>query len=283
MTICSRNTWRAGLLAIACTIVLVYGCPASQDTPEPVVHIAAASSMAPLVPELTALFQQLQPDIRLEWTLGATGMLALQIENGAPYAALLAADYSYMDRLQQGGFTDGSPFAFAQGELILFIRTPDHELANDALLHKTVQGIVQRKGRIVLADPAAAPYGRAAKQALVQTGLWHGLQEYRVVSRSAAQALQFTSAAADAGFLSRTALQDERIQALLQSGATWLPVDQRLYQPIVHYAVALKGQQPLYLHNQRIIHELMQHPQAQAALSQQGYVSIAMGSSLARE
>ena len=78
---------------------------------------------------------------------------------------------------------------------------------------------------IAIADPAHAPYGRAAQEALTRAGLWDRLRPKLVYAPNVAQAYRFvTGGNADAGVIARASL-----------GATprrYTLVDTALYAPI---------------------------------------------------
>jgi molybdate transport system substrate-binding protein len=99
-------------------------------------------------------------------TYGATGNLVHQIESGAPFQLLLAADEKSVDKLAAAGLTDGAPSVFAQGRISLVAPigsavVVDGELKGlgEALAAGTVK-------HFAIANPEVAPYGVAAREAL---------------------------------------------------------------------------------------------------------------------
>lgn len=92
---------------------------------------------------------------------GSTGRLYAQIVNGAPFDLFLAADAVRPAALEEAGLTSAR-MIYALGRLVLVSRgSPDAGTDLAAL----VEG-----RRVALADPAVAPYGGAAIEALEAAG-----------------------------------------------------------------------------------------------------------------
>ena len=88
--------------------------------------------------------------------------------------------------------------------------------------------------KLSIANPAAAPYGAAAIEALKALKLYDALQSKIVQGESIAQAYQFVDTGnAELGFVALSQL------AGTSAGSRWL-VPQNLYAPILQDAVLLK-------------------------------------------
>ena len=119
-------------------------------------------------------------------------MLSRQIENGAPFDVFLSADEEFVNRL--GPRVEG-PFVYARGRVALWSRAGKYKQLRDLETAKV----------IAIANPATAPYGRAAKAALEKAGLWEPLKSRIVFAESIRQAFQFAeSGNADACLCSAT-------------------------------------------------------------------------------
>jgi molybdate transport system substrate-binding protein len=118
------------------------------------------------------------------FVLGASGMLARQIEQGAPYDVFLSANERFVaDLAKQGRLLPSSVRVYAYGRLGLWSR--------DGSVTRIEQ---LREGRVVhvaIANPANAPYGAAAKEALENAGLWSAVSGKVVYGENVRQALQF--------------------------------------------------------------------------------------------
>ncbi len=152
--------------------MLLSSCYAQQP-----LLIAAASDLSPLQP----LLQEQFPG-KVTFTFGASGMLARQIENGAPFDLFLAADEYHLETLiKKNKVNADSRQIYAIGRIAIWSKSGTFKDLSDL-----------RKARtIAIANPLTAPYGRAAKEALEKAGLWTQLQDKVVQAESVRQAYQF--------------------------------------------------------------------------------------------
>jgi molybdate transport system substrate-binding protein len=187
----------------------------------PQIHIAAASDLQTVFPILASAFRQ-EKGIEVVPTFGATGQLAEQIRQGAPFDVFLAADRSFLDRLAADGIVKpDSVQPYARGSLVLAV---------NKLSAIKIEGMADLKKpevhKIAIANPETAPYGRAAKQALERSKLWNELEPKIVRAESVRQALQMVqSGNAEVAFVGR-AIADVP-EAVIVS----LPID--AYDPII--------------------------------------------------
>ena len=149
-----------------------------------VLTIAAASDLAPLRQRLIDEFNRAHP-CKLTITFSSSGQLASQIVQGAPYDIYLSASEEYVKKLAAAGFIEtDSVTVFARGRLGLWAPGKPEAVSLRNLNEADFK-------KIAIANPAHAPYGLAAKQALVSSGLWEGLQSRLVLAENVRQALQF--------------------------------------------------------------------------------------------
>lgn len=174
------------------TILLLW-LPALSGADE--VNVAVASNFAPTLAALQTQFEAAGPH-RLRVSSGSSGKLFAQIVNGAPFDVFLAADDDYPRRLiELGRARRGSQVTYATGRLVVWSTT----LPLSADLRELKQPVVRH---IAIANPSAAPYGRAARQALQSYGLAKVTAAKIVVGESVAQAAQFVATGnAEAGFV----------------------------------------------------------------------------------
>ena len=136
-------------------------------TPQPV-RVAAAANLAGALDEISqAWAATCKEGCATKITYGASGTLASQIQNGAPFDLFLAADNEYPQRVAVAGFAEGAPFVYTRGKLALWVppesRLPIEKDGVAALGDPSVQ-------RIAIGNPALAPYGRLALEALKASG-----------------------------------------------------------------------------------------------------------------
>ncbi len=210
-----------------------------------IASVAGFAQAAPLRIAVAANFQNTfealvsayakQSKERIEASYGSTGMLYTQISEGAPFAALLAADGDRTRRLvAEGRATATSRFVYAIGRLVLW--TPGASSA-------PTQWLEDAQHRVAIANPELAPYGLAAKQTLTSMKLWDQIQSRLVTGNSVGQTMQFiATGAAPGGFVAQAQLLAHRAHDSRNGAApvtdVWL-VPQSMYTPIVQEAVVL--------------------------------------------
>jgi molybdate transport system substrate-binding protein len=174
------------------------------------VTVAVASNFSTTAAELAARFTA-DTGITVRISSGSTGKLYAQILNGAPFDAFLAADAERPKLLEQSGYAaPNSRFTYATGALVLWSRDASDCL--DILADR-------RGGRVALANPDTAPYGRAAREFLQNEGYWEDVAERAVYGENIAQTLQFAATGnAVLGLIARSQLG---IPQLPRPGCTW--------------------------------------------------------------
>lgn len=194
------------------------------------VHVAVAANFTAPMKAIATAFEQ-DTGHTVVAAFGSTGQLYAQINNGAPFEVFLAADDSTPAKLEQeGSIVAGSRFTYATGALVLwsaqtgYIDEKGEVLKNNAFKHLSI------------ANPQAAPYGRAAVETLAKLGLTDAVASKLVEGQSITQAMQFVSTGnAELGFV---ALSQVFKDGKISSGSAWM-VPESYYQPIKQDAVIL--------------------------------------------
>jgi len=182
---------------LGCLLALGAALAAPEATAPSTLTVFAAADLAFAFRELAPKFEQ-TAGARVTLVLGSTGNLAKQIEHGAPADVFFAADQTFVDDLlAKGALIAETRALYAQGRIVL---------ATARAAGPTLTGLPQlleaRVRRVAIANPAHAPYGRAAEQALRAAGLWDAVKPKLVYGENIRHALQFVeSGAADAGIV----------------------------------------------------------------------------------
>jgi len=158
--------------------------------------IAAASDLRFALDEIVDVFKQKYPEQSVTVIYGSSGRLSTQISNGAPFDIFFSADIAFPLMLQEQGLTATAPAVYAIGRLVLWSSRMD---ASQMTLHDLTSDRVRR---IAIAQPAHAPYGQRAREAMQHAGVWDQVQHKLVFAENIAQTAQMAeSGAADIGVI----------------------------------------------------------------------------------
>lgn len=216
---------------VCCLLVLVSSSVLSalrDPAAAEVARVAVAANFAEAAAAIAERYEARSGD-RILLASGSTGQLFTQIDQGAPFEAFLAADQARPARAEAEGLAvPGSRFTYATGRIVLF--SPDPTLVEGP---QTLRD--GRFERLAIANPATAPYGTAAVEALRALGLYEGLAARIVKGNNIAQAYQFVeSGNAELGFVALSQV------IASHAGSRWV-VPRDLYRPIAQDAVLLQA------------------------------------------
>lgn len=207
---------RLGLAALLGSL-LALGCKAKPAAP---LRVAAAADLAHAFDEIKPAFAAENPG-EMTLSIGASGLLAKQIAEGAPFDLFLAANTGYPDQVVKAGVCDGSTeHVYARGRLVIWVKGTDGAGLTLASLKDA------RFAHIAIANPEHAPYGAAARDALTRAGSWSTLSDHLVYGENVQQTLE----------LAKTGNADVAIVglslALAQKTGSFALVDEAAYAPI---------------------------------------------------
>src|SRR5688572_16085990 len=184
--------------------------------------IAAASDLRFALDELVAAFQKENPETKLKPIYGSSGNFHAQIMNDAPFDLYLSADASYPRQvIKAGKGKEEDFFLYAIGRLVVWVPKVSpikvETLGIKALLEPSVK-------KIAIANPAHAPYGRAAVAAMKKLGVYDQIAPSLVLGENIAQTAQFIeSGNADIGIIAHSLAVAPKMKA---AGRFWeIPLD----------------------------------------------------------
>jgi molybdate transport system substrate-binding protein len=214
--------YRPALLLLVAAVAI----PAFADE----VQVAVAANFTAPMKVIAAQFEQ-ETGHKVLASYGATGKFYAQIQNGAPFDVLFAADDETPAKLDKENATvPRSRFTYAIGKLVLWS-------AKEGVVD--ARGDVLKTGKfdhIAVANPKLAPYGLAAQETLQKLNLFRALQAKFVTGDNIGQTYQFVaSAAAPLGFVAMSQVYENN---QLKSGSAWI-VPGTMYSPIRQDAVVL--------------------------------------------
>lgn len=225
------------------------------------VKIAAASDLRFALHEIAGQFYR-HTGTRIRPTFGSSGDLTRLILEGAPFELFLSADEHYVERLVRGKRTQGEGINYARGHIVIFVPkggriNPDLGDVRQALADG-------RLHRFAIANPAHAPYGRAAREVLLKAGIWNGVQERLVLGENAAQAMQFLlSGSVDAGIVPLSLA----IAPSVAARGRFAIIAEDAYAPLRQRMVLLRGASQ----DARRFYRFLQNAAARRLLTQYGF------------
>jgi len=152
--------------------------------------IAAAANLNFALNEIADAFARTR-GTRVQLVFGASGTLTRQIRDGAPFEMFLAADEEFPNHLTAAGLTRDAGAVYAVGRLVLFAPTGSPLSVDERLEGLARLASAGGVSRFAIANPAVAPYGKAAEAVLRKRGLWDTIRPRLVLGDTIAQAAQF--------------------------------------------------------------------------------------------
>lgn len=206
----------------SCSVLAVLAlaaCP-SRSGGARKIRIAAASDLQKAFTELGKEFEG-KTKITPEFTFGSSGLLAKQIEQGAPYFLFAAANKEFVDQVVTAGRCDGATGRlYARGKIVVWTAT-----GSPAPLKLEDLAKPEFK-RIAIANPEHAPYGRAAKQALEKAGIWAQIEPRLVLGENIQATMLYAKEKnVDAAIVALSL-------AVVTDGGTSLSIDPSSYAPL---------------------------------------------------
>lgn len=227
------------------------------------INIAVAANVSYAIDELKAEFKKSNPDTEVHVILGSSGKLAAQIVNGAPFGLFMSANMKYPKALYEQKVAITKPVVYAQGALAYLSSKPKEFSKGIALV--TDPAI----GKIAVANPKTAPYGKAAVEAMKKGGVYESVKEKFVYAESISQVVSYALTAADVGFIAKSSLYSPKMAAY-KEGINWASVDSKLYSPIKQGVVILKNGADNSEY--RSFYDFILSPKGKEILKKYGYV-----------
>ena len=205
---------------------LLFAMPAFAQN----LKVAVAANLQSVIKVLGKDFKQ-KTGIEIEPIAGSSGNLTTQIKNGAPFDLFLSADMTFTEALFKEGFSVKKPVVYARGSLII-CSNQDIGFENwERLL------LTERIKKIAIANPAIAPYGKAAEATLTKKGIFNDIKQKIVYGESISQVNTYiTTGVTEVGFTTLSLVKDPAYKTKL----FWKVIDPKTYSPIEQGMVLLK-------------------------------------------
>jgi len=134
-------------------------------------RVSAAASLTDALKEIDAAFEK-ETGHKVLLNLGASSLLARQIEAGAPADVFFPADEAKMTALEKKGLIDPSTLKAHLSNSLVVVVPADSTLPLISMKDLTLTGV----RKIATGDPRAVPVGVYAREHLEKLGLWTAVQ-----------------------------------------------------------------------------------------------------------
>ncbi len=220
------------------------------------IKIAAAADLQFVMQKLISAFSENHKDFEFLDTYGSSGHFVSQIKSGADFDLFFSADNSFAEELVKAKLTDGPSQNYAQGVL-------------DLCGADNIKDLSQSKfKKIAIANPAHAPYGRVAVEAMKNSQIYDQIQTKIVLGENISQAAQYIQVkAVQAAFIAQSLTLAEAMKTV-----SCHPVERSLYSALKQSLVIIDKSK-----NKKAAHyfaKFILSPMAQSIFSQNGFKSI---------
>lgn len=204
---------------------------------------AVATNAGAAFEEMAVVFER-SSGVKVSLSAGATGLLARQLREGAPFDVFVSADMGTVETLaRESLLTSSSVQSYARGTLCLW-RAPEA-----GRRRQTIDDLVTSKAdrlRIAIANPETAPFGAAAKQALQRLGVWDRLLPRIIIAENVTAAMNMARTGnVDAALVALSAVGDASEGAVVVPPALYAPIVQGM---AVTYATRHRAEATAFCH-----------------------------------
>jgi molybdate transport system substrate-binding protein len=168
-------------------VLALCACSSSKQDSKPggpvTIRVAAASDLAKAFTDVGAAFEK-QTGNKLVFDFGSSGLLAKQIEQGAPFQLYAAANKAFAEQVVKARKCEASTLAlYSRGRVVLWSKNGAPAKLEDLADPKYT--------RIGIANPDHAPYGNAAKQAMEKAGIYDKVKDRLVLAENVQAAMTY--------------------------------------------------------------------------------------------
>lgn len=159
--------------------------------------ISAAVSLTDALEEMQKTFEK-EHQVTLKFNLGSSGILAQQIEQGAPADIFISANEDWMDKLEEKKLIlEGTRKNITENRIVL-VTSKDHP----ANVNKIADIKADNAGQIAIGNPESVPAGKYTKEVLEHLKKWDELEKSFIMAKDVRQVLTYTETGnANLGFV----------------------------------------------------------------------------------
>lgn len=234
------KSWH-GLLSVIVTVLLITNAQltstalrtqqiALPPAPTSTILVAAAASLQKALQEITPLYTKANPSQTINYNFAASGVLAQQIEQGAPVDVFIAAADKQMNTLQKKGLLASGKINLLTNQLVLIVPKQSTSLTS---FRQLIQPEIQR---ISIGEPRTVPAGQYATEVLKSLGLLERVKSKFVLGNNVKSVLTAVETGdVEAGIVYITdAKSSDRVKVVAIA-------DRKLHTPIRYPVAVLKS------------------------------------------
>ncbi|MCF6331250.1 MAG: molybdate ABC transporter substrate-binding protein [Sulfurimonas sp.] len=198
------------------------------------INIAVAANVSYAMDSLIAEFNKINPNTKVNVTLGSSGKLTAKIIHGAPYDIFMSANMKFPYAVYEKGLSVIEPKIYAYGSLAI-LSFKKRDLSKGIMLLKD-----ENIKRIAIANPKTAPYGNASFEALKNAKILNKIKSKFIYGESISSTVSYTIIATDIGIVAKSSLYSSKMTRF-KKNENWIEIDSKLYTPIKQGIVIIKN------------------------------------------
>jgi molybdate transport system substrate-binding protein len=213
------------VLLIVCMMMSLSACSENNDKsesvaaekssePQETILLAAAASLNNCIDkELIPLYEEKNPDVKVEATYDSSGKLQAQIEEGAGVDVFMSASTKQMNALDEEGLIkEGSIVELLENKIVLIV--PEESDKGISSFEEILNA-----DTIAVGDPESVPAGQYAKEAFENLSMWEDVYSKASLGTNVTEVLNWIAeGSADAGVVYATdAASNDKVQVVAQA------------------------------------------------------------------
>ncbi len=228
------------------------------------ITIFAASDLKAALDTIKEQFEKEHPNATIRMIYGSSGKGRVQIARGAPYDLYFSANMDYVQELYKKGKVVTKPKLYAVGRLAIWSKNKNFDAKKgfENFLAPWVD-------KIAIANPAHAPYGQKAKQALQSVGIYNKIKDKIVLGENISQTANYINMkAVDIGIIALSLVLAPEIAKSPYN--SYYLIDAKLHKPLRQgYALTKYG-----AHSQlaKEFYDFFQTKESAAIMKKYGFV-----------
>lgn len=231
-----------------------------------IIYIATASNFSKTLEKIAELFKQENPGTEIKITSGASGIIANQIIQGAPFHLFFSADKKYIKFLKdKNKIVQNSNFIFSIGKLVFWMPKKNIDTLSESDIKKMIYNI---KAPIAVADQKTTPFGAATREFLDHFLIDEKMKHPKFIfGRSIEHVAHYVySGFTECGFVSLSSV----VHVNGSNKEHYWVVPQKYYSPLIQEAAIINQDKNLNLVHKFVIF-FKNKKEVKAIIAQSGY------------